>query len=343
MRICIVGNYFGTTLDEGQRNVTFYLYRELSKHHPVLLLSPVAMPFPGFWRSIRQFDPQIIHYVPGPSLKSFLVTKAMTLYCRRARTVMSAILPNLPHLTKKIVSLLRPDLMLTQSQRTEQALADLGFKVRFLPNGVDTEKFAPVNKELKQQLREKYGLDKAKFIVSHVGSLRQGRNVEALTALQRDNVQVFIVGRRHRTIELVIHGKTSLAVEKGIYQALKRKGCIVKTEYLENIEEIYALSDCYIFPTVNPREGIELPLSVMEAMSCNLPVISTRFGALPRLFESGDGFFFAEKEEEFVHLLDKAKNNNIEVKTREKVLPYSWANIAQQLEEIYSEVIGVKR
>lgn len=343
MRICLVGNYFGTTVDEGQRNVTFYLSKELSKQHQVLLLNLTDILFPGFWRSIRQFDPQIIHYVPGPSLKSFLVTKAMTLCCRHAKTVMSALLPNLPHLTKKIVSLLRPDLMLTQSQRTEQALADLGFKVKFLPNGVDTEKFAPVNKEVKQQLREKYGLDKAKFIVLHVGSLRQGRNVKALTALQRDNVQVFIIGRRHRAIEIFVHGKTSLAVEKGVYQALKQKGCIVKTEYLENIEEIYALSDCYIFPTVNPREGIELPLSVMEAMACNLPVISTRFGALPRLFESGDGFFFADKEEEFVHLLDKAKNNSMEVKTREKVLPYSWANIAQQLEEIYREVIGAEK
>ena len=82
-----------------------------------------------------------------------------------------------------------------------------------------------------------------------------------------------------------------------------------------------------------------MPLSVLESMSCNLPVITTKFGALPKVFEEGDGLFFVENEREIFMVLEKIKNTNMKVKTREKVLPYSWENIGKRLEKIYSNLI----
>ena len=67
-----------------------------------------------------------------------------------------------------------------------------------------------------------------------------------------------------------------------------------------NIEEVYALSDCYVFPTppMNKINSIEIPLSVLEAMACNLSVITTKFGALPKVFEEGDGLIFVDDGED---------------------------------------------
>ena len=63
----------------------------------------------------------------------------------------------------------------------------------------------------------------------------------------------------------------------------------MRTEYITHLEEIYALSDCYVFPTTDRRYCVEMPLSVLEAMSCNLPMLTTRFGALPGVFEEASG------------------------------------------------------
>jgi glycosyltransferase involved in cell wall biosynthesis len=118
---------------------------------------------------------------------------------------------------------------------------------------------------------------------------------------------------------------------------------MVITDYVEHIEELYALSDCYVFPT-NPKDrtkSIEGPLSVLEAMSCNLPVITTRFGALPRMFgESHDGLFFVDGDEDIPEIIDLLKTNRIKIKTREAVSSYSWERIGSRLNDIYIELIN---
>lgn len=76
-------------------------------------------------------------------------------------------------------------------------------------------------------------------------------------------------------------------------------------------------------------------------MACNLPVITTRFGALPIIFEEGDGLLFAESEREFRNAIENIKDG-VEVKTREKVLSYSWNNIVGRLEEVYAKLIKEK-
>jgi glycosyltransferase involved in cell wall biosynthesis len=197
-----------------------------------------------------------------------------------------------------------------------------------LLNGVDIQKFTPVGVETKQELRRKYGLLNDKFVILHLASFKKGRNLEVLKKLQLSNKQnqVLIVGRPSE------HGNEDVISE------LKDAGCLIWNDYFPNLEEVYALSDCYIFPTVNKRNSIEMPLSVLEAMSCNLPVITTRFGAIPRVFKEGNGFFFVEKEEDFFKGIEEIKKGNLEVKTREKVIPYSWKNIVKRLVEIYEQL-----
>lgn len=328
MKICIISNYSGS-LGEGMRNVAFHLNKELSKRHEVLHLSLDTIFSKGFWKKIKDFNPQIIHYVPGPSIKSFMIVRIIKFYNKHAKTVMSAIWPNLHPFDKKIIPLLKPDLILIQSYETERMFIKLGCETKFLPTGVDIERFIPVAKHDKEKLREKYLLDKEKFVILHVGPIKRGRNIQILNKLQleEDNNQVIIIGS---TIE---------HIEQDIYKSLEESGCIIWRTYFKNIEDIYALSDCYVFPTIDKLNSVELPLSIMEAMSCNLPVISTRFGAVPRIFDEGDGLIFVEKEEDFAYELKKIKNSDMKIRTREKVLSHSWQNIFRKLEEIYSEVL----
>jgi len=334
MRICLIGEY-NNILDEGMKNVAFHLSRELSKHHEVLSLHVKNLYSFNFWRTLKRFDPEIIHYVPGITILSLFVMKILSLYSRDVKTVISAMLPEFSPISTRFISLLKPNLILTQSQETENKLRSLGCRVEFLPCGVDTEKFTPVNPEIKAKLRRKYNIDDDEFVILHVGSIKPGRGVQILTKLQSEDTQVLVISA------------VSVGISREMVQLLRKAGCLVWTEYFENINEIYGLADCYIFPVAPVKntlgrataDSIEMPLTVLEAMACNLPVIATKFGALPRAFKEGDGLFFVENENDIFQALEEIRNG-IKIKTREKVLPYSWKNVVRRLDEIYARLLG---
>lgn len=329
MKICLLGEYSGI-LDEGMRKISFHFAEELTKQHQVLTLDLRNVFTTNFWKDIKNFNPEIVHYIHGPSIKSFILLKVVARYCRDAETVMSAMHPVFSFLwSKRFIPLFKPDMILVQSSETEEMFKKLGCETKFLPCGVDIERFKSVMSKTKEELREKYGIDREKFVTLHIGSIKKGRNVQLMEKLQKEKNQVIIIGA------------ISPGIEKDLTRQLKKSGCLVWGKYFENIEEVYALSDCYIFPVPpeNRINSIEMPLSVLEAMSCNLPVITTRFGALPGVFEESDGFFFAENERDIFMVLEKIKRG-AGVKTREKVLPYSWDTIGKKLEEIYCELIN---
>ena len=330
MNICLLGEYSGT-LDEGMKKVSYHFADELLKYHDVLTLD-LRGTFKSFWKDVKNFNPEIIHYIHGPSIKSFVFLKFTSLCCRDAKTVMSAMHPGFSFLSKQFIPMFKPDMILVQSYETEAIFEKLGCKTDFLPCGTDIETFSPVTIRAKEEIREKYGIEKGKFVILHVGSIKAGRNVQLLEKLQTGNNQVVIVGA------------VSPGIDRNLVQRLKKSKCLVWTKYLENIEEIYALSDCYLFPTLpeNKLNAIEMPLSVLEAMACNLPVVTTRFGTLPRVFKEGDGLFFAENENDFSTMIENIKSTDIKVKTREKALPYSWENIGKKLDEIYEHLWGLQ-
>jgi glycosyltransferase involved in cell wall biosynthesis len=332
MRICLIGD-FRANLDEGYTNVASNLARELAKCHEVTKLNLWHPLSADFWRNIRNGRPQIIHYFTAPNAISFWILKAMAAYWRGPKTIMSVLHPDGLSLDRNIIfrssiPLLKPDLLLVHVREIESMFTRFGCKTGFLPNGVDVERFHPHSLQSRGKLREKYGIEPGKFIILHVGHIKKDRNVQIFRQVQGGDKQVLIVASTYRG-----------GGDEKLHRELSRSGCIIWKRYFPNIEEIYALADCYLFPS-QESGSLLLPLSVMEAMACNLPVISTRFGALPDIFQEGDGLFFFNKVEEFMPLLDKIKTGNVEVNTRQKVLLHTWENIARKLEEIYKELVS---
>lgn len=325
MKICLIGEYSGN-LDEGMRNVTYYLYNELSKKHDVLPLDIKEISLNWLYK-IKEFYPGIIHYTHGPSIVSLILAQILASYSN-AKTIISATQPRFSFFSKKLIPLFKPDLILTQSYDADIMFKGMGCRTLFLPNGIDIDKFVPASEAVKMRLREKYGVNKNKFVIAHVGPIKRKRNVQVFSEIQG------VEG-----IQVVIAGSTSMPMEQNVYDCLKESGCIVWRSYFEHIEEIYQLSDCYIFPATNSLSSIELPLSILEAMSCNLAIISTRFGALPRIFEEGEGLLFIDDGNDIIDVLTKVKNIDTNIKTRGKVLPYSWEKVVEKLEGIYEELV----
>ncbi len=340
--ICIISEDLSMPLDEGIKRFAHSLVRYWSSDHPVLGLSvrsqgDIDIPnissvkanrlFLSYrlWTKIRRFKPHIICYVSSPSatIFSFLRSRVLKLYWPQAKVVMVCLQPRHHRwVSRHLIPFLSPDMIFVQTEETMRQLTALGCPTQLLPSGVDLDKFAPVSPRRKEELRIKYGLEPKAFTVLHVGHLTRERNIELLIRLRREGAaQVVLIGS-----SLPHKDKAALSSQ------LREQGITVFDQYFHSIEEIYQLSNCYLFPTFSDQACIGIPLSVLEAMACNLPVITVRYGGLPRLFEEGQGLLFADTPGELAQCIIRARRLN-GCHTREKVIPYSWQNVARKLLE----------
>jgi glycosyltransferase involved in cell wall biosynthesis len=324
MRVCVIGDA-SRPLDEGMKKTTHALASALAKQCDVLVLNPFDAPKARFWSSLRKYNPDVIHYVPGPSLRSFVLLSLAKRWTS-ATTVMSLTHPD-PALPRRFACrFFGPDLILSQSTRSDEMFQGLGCDVRYMPNGVDIDRFQPPTPAERLRLRQKYGLAPDAYVVLHVGNTRRVRNLDILNELQRDGCQVIVVG------STTIQGDTS------VNDSLTAAGCMVWGHYIESIEEVYAVADCYVFPTPTGVGAIEHPLSVLEAMGCNLPVVTKKFGALPRVFQPGDGLFFVDTDAELRALVNRIRGGGTPIRTRAKVAELDWDSLAVRLVDMYQDV-----
>jgi glycosyltransferase involved in cell wall biosynthesis len=338
VKICLVGTI--SPPDEARKVMAHNLLPILARECDVTFFDLQRLRSRDEWAKVEAFNPDVIHSITAASPFSFLLTRILQRRCKNPKTVIfSPLIPfrGFSHglwfaastLLEPAVPFLKTDLVLTQSREAEAAYRRLGCKVLpFVYSGVDLKRFRPVSEAEKEELRTRYNVESDKFVVLHVGSVRKWRNVECLKKIQQDDEnQVLLVGR------------PSTKYERQVGAVLKEAGVVVAKAFNPKIEDFYRLSDCYIFPTTDPAGSIDIPLSVLEAMASGLPVVSTRFGGLPRIFDDADGFCYADVEE-FPSKLKALKSQGAAVRTRELVRPYSWENIARNLLEVYAQMLG---
>jgi glycosyltransferase involved in cell wall biosynthesis len=337
MRICLLGDFSGNA-DEGMKNVSKNIKNKLSLRYDVLTFNSKDFIKKSFCSKLRSFQPEIIHYLHGPTIRSLIILRvAKRLSGNDAKTIISATRPYFTRYSRRFVSLLKPYLILTQSAKFENFFWERGCHVQFLPNGVDCQRFRPVCESEKIGIRNELSLPLDKKIVLHVGHFKANRNLEVFKIIQKfENLQVVIVG-----------GGTETADET-LKKDLKRAGIKCFHNFYEDISQFYKMADLYIFPlkdtgdnlpdSYNQVGAIDMPLSVLEAMACNLPVLTTKFGALPRIFDTSDGLTFCRTNDDILNAVKSAIGGAF-TNTRQKIIPYHWERIIEQLEKIYQSVI----
>ncbi|HEX3386486.1 MAG TPA: glycosyltransferase, partial [Mucilaginibacter sp.] len=107
-------------------------------------------------------------------------------------------------------------------------------------------------------------------------------------------------------------------------------------------EDYFLKSHVFMLPSYS--EG--LPVSLLEAMSYGMPVISTNVGGIPEILENGvNGFMISPGDKEAMKaamlqfLNDPAKIVDFGKASLEKVQPFLPANVAQQLINCYEAVL----
>lgn len=345
MRIALIGDFTGTP-DEGMKNISSTVYNRLAKNHDVFAMNPFQALSVHTLLQLKLFRPHVIHYLHGPTIRSLGILAWLKLITR-APTLVSATRPYLPPWTRKILPLVCPDLVLTQSRGGETLFKNLGSRVSFFPNGVDMEKFSPVNPREKANLRSRLNLPLDQKIILHVGHIKPNRQLDIFFRIQKmEGIQVVIAGGTHEPADIALKEK------------LIRAGIRVVHEYMPDISMLYKAADLYLFPIMdkpvdkgekqgtdyNSIGAIDLPLSVFEAMACDLPVLTTPFGALPRLFNQDPldprsrGFVYADTDTDLLGkiwpMLDSGRSG-----TRAKVSPFAWPKVINYLEQHYQGLV----
>src|SRR5262249_57446928 len=122
--------------------------------------------------------------------------------------------------------------------------------------GVDLVRFRPPAAGERAALRQKWGLNPEDWVVLHVGHLREGLNLRVMSSIASwPGVKAVLAASSWRGPESEL-----LKVE------LEAHGVVV-IDGVPNLEELYRLADCYVFPTVAPGSAEALPLSILEALA----------------------------------------------------------------------------
>ena len=274
-----------------------------------------------------------VFYIPFASntTASCMRTFILSLYSRRKVAVLFTLRFQMNPLAKFLLMVSGAKVIALSEASYEFYKDVVGKRAFYLKTGIDTEKFVPVDSKKKQTLREKYHIPIAKKVVLHVGHLKSGRNVDKLAGIDK---QYHII--------LVVSSVTKSEKDNSIRSMLENRGEVtIIDSYLKNVQEIYQLADVYLFPVQEIGNCIDVPLSVLEAASCNLPIVTTEYGELSS-FTGREGFYFINDlsptllNESLEKMILRTGGNN-----RQAVLEYDWKCSINKLQRIINTGEGI--
>ena len=274
--------------DEGMRNWTRDFMRAMDgRDHEVELIplrgpARVAALRPAVpWR-VRRTRPDAVQYIPYSGLTRASLVRLRALTSLVPGAVKSIAVLQASDDVRKAPVGCTADVALFSSERLRRRHSAIARSGVVVPPVVDTQRFRPAELP-RDEIRRSLALDPDRPMVLHVGHLASSRGLDALADLARcEDWSVTMVA------------STSTPADPDIRASLENAGVNVVREYLPDIERYYQAADVYVFPVEQEHGSVEIPLSVLEAMACDTPVVSTRFGGLPELFEEGESVAYVD-------------------------------------------------
>lgn len=309
-KIVLITEFIGPPYDEGIKKTVYNIFLELDKNYYLKVICRYGFKKDNIHivstnslyystkikQIIKIFNPDTLIYLPFQSstFASYLRLKILSGFCKNAKTVFIALQPKtLKDWHQFLIKFIKPTFALTPSPDLEQYWKKINVTCKLIPLLTDLSVFKAIENGIsKQNLRKKYNLPIDAFIISHMGHLNHGRNLRSLIPLQKAGFQLVVVSSSSTPLDAM--GKISLKDE------LLNSGIIILEGYIERIEEIYQLSDIYIFPVVDKNGSIGMPLSILEARACAIPVVTTNYGSIMLFLKNDFGGIIYSNPDNFL-------------------------------------------
>ena len=225
-------------------------------------------------------------------------------------------------------NLLKCDTIIALTEYWKEFFKGLGFKnVIVVPNIVDS----PIIQE------KKYHDDKVHIL--YLGLITKAKGIyDLLDVINEHKVEfdgkiTLHIGGNGETITL-----QNIIKEHGLSNIVKFEGWVSGEKKLELLNN----TDVFILPSYT--EG--LPISILEAMSYKLPVISTPVGGIPEVVKDEEnGFLITPGDKKALYntiiklATDKEQRMSMGELSYKKVQPHFPENVSARLENIYKELL----
>lgn len=176
--------------------------------------------------------------------------------------------------------------------------------IEYVPGvGIDTKKFniAMSGKE-KLELRKKIGLKKNDFVLICVARLDKNKNQGFLIDIMKKIVS------KNKNIHLLLVGPDEF---NGKYQReTKRYKLENNIHFLgrrEDVPQLLSISDIAV--SASKREG--LPVNIIEAICCNLPVIALKCRGIKELISNNKNGYICKEKNDFCKKIYEFQQGNI--------------------------------
>jgi glycosyltransferase involved in cell wall biosynthesis len=198
-----------------------------------------------------------------------------------------------------------------------------------IPNGVELDNYKNLQKQDFQVNNKK--------IIIFVGSLRPVKGLEYLIKA----MGIIHVEMENTILMIIGDGEERKSLEKLVLKLhLENVVTFIGEIPNENIPSYLVQGDVFVLPSLS--EGF--PNVLLEAMAAGLPIVTTNTKGLSDIIRNEENGYLVEPKnpqqlaEKLLMILKnstqskKISNNNIE-----KAKKYSWKNVVERLEDIYSK------
>ena len=207
------------------------------------------------------------------------------------------------------------------------ALFDIKKEIKVIPNFVDIQKF---KKQQKDHFKKAICPNGEKLMV-HISNFRKVKRVQ-------DVINVFCKVRQKIPVKLLLVGD---GPERSEMEKMTRETCSIQDVRflgkMSNVEEILSVCDVFIMTSEQESFG----LAALEAMACEVPLISTNVGGLTELNEDGvtgyacDVGDIEDMVEKTLHVLHEDYLPKFKAEAYKKALSFELSQIMPMYEEAY--------
>ncbi|MFC1878375.1 glycosyltransferase [Chloroflexota bacterium] len=204
-------------------------------------------------------------------------------------------------------------------------------------NPVDTERFRPAP-QTREAIRREMGFKETDFLVGSVGRLVADKgHIYLLQAAK-------LLRSQYPDIRFILVGDGPLgATIQSKIKAHSLEDTVKLLGSSTNVERLYNGLDCFVVSSI--REGG--PITLLEAMACGLPVVSTPVGLAPEALADGCGILTPPADPEaLAHAILEIMNNHPKAQryaqqARTRVLQkFNLDRISQEYIQLYTQILN---
>jgi glycosyltransferase involved in cell wall biosynthesis len=293
--------------------------------------------FVNLYKLLRSNKIDIIHSQNGCSFYAALAGK-MARVKGIIHTDHGRLVPDrkVAKLEDRIASLMMDRVIGVSEKLTEYLASEVkisGKKLMTIVNGADTQRFVPWEADQRQEARKAFGLNNTDKILGTVCRLDPIKNLELLIGSMPaicktvPECKVLIVGDGPAESQL-----------RNYAQRLGLNNMVIFAGRSAEIENVLPIFDLYVNTSVS--EGTSM--TILEAMSCGLPVVASAVGGNSMLVDSSNGALFPAGNKEMFEqkVINLLSNGEILIElgkeSRRKVeTNFSFDRVVKEYEELY--------